>query len=151
MPPPVADEGNDGAGRNTEQCEALQASSATMFMTDSGSAKRIFFISLSAGIDLQFNIQSGCGAAGSARGLGPRGPEFETLHSDQNTEIRTLSLNQEMVRIFSVFHIVKFSLYEDKSHQQTACKSGNMFPCSCFAHKHSADCINSKNYKSKKG
>jgi len=35
LPPPVAEEGNDGAGRNTEQCEALQASSATMFLTDS--------------------------------------------------------------------------------------------------------------------
>ena len=34
LPPPVADEGKDGAGRNTEQCEALQASSATMFLTD---------------------------------------------------------------------------------------------------------------------
>ncbi len=42
MPPPVADEGNDRAERNTEQCEALQASSATMFLTDSGNAKRIF-------------------------------------------------------------------------------------------------------------
>ena len=31
----------------------------------------------------KYNILSGCGAVGSARGLGPRGPEFETLHSDQ--------------------------------------------------------------------
>ena len=34
VPPPVADEGTSGAERNTEQCVALQASSATMFLTD---------------------------------------------------------------------------------------------------------------------
>ena len=33
-PPPVADAGALPRGRNTEQCDALQASSATMFLTD---------------------------------------------------------------------------------------------------------------------
>ena len=58
-PPPVADKGDGGAGRNTEQCEAPQASSATMFLTDSGSAKRIHLVMLTQGYFSQFNNYRG--------------------------------------------------------------------------------------------
>jgi len=82
LPPPVADKGNDGAGRNTEQCEALQASSATMFLTDSGSAKRIFSACFVQEYNLQFNINRGV----VARALPPPVADKGNDGAGRNTE-----------------------------------------------------------------
>ena len=56
------------------------------------------------------NIISGCGAAGSAGGLGPSGRRFEPCHSDQKADVREgfcfffiLLFRDELGHIFSFF------------------------------------------------
>ena len=76
----------------------------------------------------KYNILSGCGAAGSARGLGPRGPEFETLHSDHQK-----STSSEVLLIFFGYLIFELNfllaaLTERKTVIQTAKYTATKIP-----------------------
>ena len=97
-PPPVADEGDGGAGRNTEQCEALQASSATMFLTDSGSASGYSAISLFQAVNLQFNIY---------RGVAQLVARVVWDHEAQSSKLCTPTNSERVFDAFGFFYMQK--------------------------------------------
>lgn len=53
----------------------------------------------------------------------------------------------EVFNIFLNFFLFLHQHNKYQTHQQAACKAGNMLPGSSLSHKHSAYCIDSQNYQ----
>ena len=79
MPPPVADEGIAPRRRNKERSERTKRRAATMFLRE---APRIESRKSISRKQTKKHNTTGCGAVGSAGGLGPSGRRFEPCHSD---------------------------------------------------------------------